>query len=173
MSPNLSSSPRSHLGVRSSRTTAGLTLEMFVHKSGKSASIIVLSYRDLLTETLPASYAEHHVTDAEFASLPPRLQDQVKRMSTMRGAGNNWQQYYTPASTPSRFKRYGEDALSSHLPYTTDDNLLCLIRLASRTHLLRFAQTERDLHRIEIGIQGSEYLCNGLDGMKGRRRRER
>jgi len=51
-------------------------------------------------------YAEHHVTDAEFASLPPRLQDQVKRMSTMRGGGNNWQQYYTPASTPSRFKRY-------------------------------------------------------------------
>ncbi|KAF5353183.1 hypothetical protein D9757_012656 [Collybiopsis confluens] len=30
-------------------------------------------------------YAEHHVTDAEFASLPPRLQDQVKRSAQMRG----------------------------------------------------------------------------------------
>ncbi|KAF5367654.1 hypothetical protein D9757_010989 [Collybiopsis confluens] len=51
-------------------------------------------------------YAEHHVTDAEFASLPPRLQDQVKRSAQMRGAGGNWQAYYTPASTPSRFKRF-------------------------------------------------------------------
>ncbi|KIK59096.1 hypothetical protein GYMLUDRAFT_681800 [Collybiopsis luxurians FD-317 M1] len=51
-------------------------------------------------------YAEHDVTDAEFASLPPRLQDQVKRSATMRGTGGSWQAYYTPAATPARFKRY-------------------------------------------------------------------
>ncbi|GAW06675.1 hypothetical protein F5879DRAFT_973524 [Lentinula edodes] len=51
-------------------------------------------------------YSDHHVTDAEFASLPPRLQDQVKRTATMRGTGGNWSAYYTPAAPPARFKRF-------------------------------------------------------------------
>ncbi|KAJ3740484.1 hypothetical protein DFH05DRAFT_1559674 [Lentinula detonsa] len=51
-------------------------------------------------------YSEHHTTDAEFASLPLRLQDQVKRTATMRVAGGSWQAYHTPAAPPVRFKRF-------------------------------------------------------------------
>ncbi|KAJ3740485.1 hypothetical protein DFH05DRAFT_1508981 [Lentinula detonsa] len=51
-------------------------------------------------------YSDHHVTDAEFASLPLRLQDQVKRTSALRGAGGSWQAYYTPAAPPATFKRF-------------------------------------------------------------------
>ncbi|KAJ3731682.1 hypothetical protein DFJ43DRAFT_1155356 [Lentinula guzmanii] len=54
-------------------------------------------------------YSDHHVTDAEFASLPLRLQDQVKRTSALRGAGGSWQAaYYTPAAPPATFKRFGK-----------------------------------------------------------------
>ncbi|KAJ3994681.1 hypothetical protein F5050DRAFT_1772406 [Lentinula boryana] len=53
-------------------------------------------------------YSDHYATDAEFASLPLRLQDQVKRTATMRVAGGNWQPYHTPAAPPVRFKRFGK-----------------------------------------------------------------
>ncbi|KAJ3728335.1 hypothetical protein FB446DRAFT_751522 [Lentinula raphanica] len=49
-------------------------------------------------------YSEHNVTDAEFSSLPQRLQDHVKRAAAMRASGPNWQ-YYQPAAAPTRFKR--------------------------------------------------------------------
>ncbi|KAL0947674.1 hypothetical protein HGRIS_013762 [Hohenbuehelia grisea] len=49
-------------------------------------------------------YTEHFVTDAEFQALPPRLQDQIRRMAA--NSAGNWNMYYTPAAAaPSRYKR--------------------------------------------------------------------
>ncbi|KAK7438388.1 hypothetical protein VKT23_018002 [Stygiomarasmius scandens] len=50
-------------------------------------------------------YAEGWCTDAEIASLPARLQEQVKRIAAARQQGG-WAGYYTPASAPTRHKRY-------------------------------------------------------------------
>jgi len=53
-------------------------------------------------------YTDHYVTDAEFASLPPRVQEQVKRMAmhnnSSQGQGG-WNMYYSPAVPPNRYKR--------------------------------------------------------------------
>ncbi|KAF7323305.1 hypothetical protein HMN09_00127600 [Mycena chlorophos] len=63
-------------------------------------------------DTLYKHYTEHYVTDAEFAALAPRLQEQVKRMAAHNAAaaaasaGGGWSGYYgTPAAAPARFKR--------------------------------------------------------------------
>jgi hypothetical protein len=53
------------------------------------------------------SYTENFVTDGEFAALPPRLQEQVKRAAAHNGQ-RDWNVYYTPAALPTRFKRVGE-----------------------------------------------------------------
>jgi len=51
-------------------------------------------------------YTDNNVTDAEFASLPPRVQEQVKRAATHNaGASTNWMAYYTPAVPPNQYKR--------------------------------------------------------------------
>jgi len=51
-------------------------------------------------------YTDHNVTDAEFGSLPARVQEQVKRAATHNtGAGTGWMQYYTPAVAPNVYKR--------------------------------------------------------------------
>ena len=64
------------------------------------------------------SYTEHYITEQEFNSLPPRLQEQVKRVAANNAAqasGNGWGMYnYTPAP-PNRYKRVGECRLSSRL----------------------------------------------------------
>ncbi|KAJ7084821.1 hypothetical protein B0H15DRAFT_951317 [Mycena belliarum] len=53
-------------------------------------------------------YTDNFVTDTEFAALPPRLQEQVKRMAahnSQAGAGQ-WSGYYaTPPVAPNRYKR--------------------------------------------------------------------
>ncbi|KAF8644952.1 hypothetical protein AX16_008167 [Volvariella volvacea WC 439] len=50
-------------------------------------------------------YTENHVTDAEFNSLPPRTQEQVRRVSAHNIAQAGWSGgYYTPQQT-SRFRR--------------------------------------------------------------------
>lgn len=52
---------------------------------------------------------ENYVTDAEFASLPPRVQEQIKRIAvsnlanTAPAGTNAW--YYPSAAPPARFKR--------------------------------------------------------------------
>ena len=51
-------------------------------------------------------YTENFVTDSEFAALPPRLQEQVKR-SAAHNAQAGWSMYYTPQA-PNRFKRIGK-----------------------------------------------------------------
>jgi len=51
-------------------------------------------------------YTDHNVTDPEFASLAPRVQEQVKRTATHNaGATQGWMSYYSPAVTPNRYKR--------------------------------------------------------------------
>ncbi|KAK0210161.1 hypothetical protein DFS33DRAFT_262250 [Desarmillaria ectypa] len=52
-------------------------------------------------------YSEHNVTDTEFGTLPPRLQEQVKRASSSRGAQNaHWNMYYSPGQAATRFRRF-------------------------------------------------------------------
>ncbi|KAF5386766.1 hypothetical protein D9615_002008 [Tricholomella constricta] len=55
------------------------------------------------------SYADHNVTDAEFASIPPRLQEQIKRIAANYNAANApagpYAGYYTPAVPPPQLKR--------------------------------------------------------------------
>ncbi|KAJ7700847.1 hypothetical protein B0H17DRAFT_924916 [Mycena rosella] len=52
-------------------------------------------------------YTENFVTDPEFAALPPRLQEQVKRMALHNTqSGQQWAGYYgTPSVAPNRYKR--------------------------------------------------------------------
>ena len=47
------------------------------------------------------------VTEKEFDSLPPRLQEQVRRYASS-AAGSGWQQYYSPPVAPTQFRRVGE-----------------------------------------------------------------
>ncbi|KAJ6630238.1 hypothetical protein B0H10DRAFT_1867258 [Mycena sp. CBHHK59/15] len=51
-------------------------------------------------------YTENFVTDPEFAALPPRLQEQVKRMAAHNSQAGQWAGYYaTPPVAPNRYKR--------------------------------------------------------------------
>ncbi|KAJ7684404.1 hypothetical protein DFH06DRAFT_1155544 [Mycena polygramma] len=52
-------------------------------------------------------YTENFVTDPEFAALPPRLQEQVKRMAAHNNQASQWSGYYAtpPAVAPNRYKR--------------------------------------------------------------------
>ena len=67
--------------------------------------------------SVTCSYTDNYVTDPEFSSLPPRVQEQVKRAATHNAAGasNNWMAYYTPAVPPDRFKRVGTSNFLNHL----------------------------------------------------------
>ena len=72
-----------------------------------------LQYINLLDPCIICSYTDNYVTDAEFASLPPRVQEQVKRAATHNASGGNsnaWAAYYTPAVVPDRFKRVGSSS---------------------------------------------------------------
>lgn len=58
--------------------------------------------------TRRGSYTENFVTDPEFAALPPRLQEQVKRMAAHNNQAGQWAGYYaTPPVAPNRYKRVG------------------------------------------------------------------
>ncbi|KAF7972982.1 hypothetical protein HWV62_10627 [Athelia sp. TMB] len=54
--------------------------------------------------TLWKDYTDNSVTESEFAALPPRLQEQVKRAAAAHNQ-SSWNQYYTPAQMPNRFRR--------------------------------------------------------------------
>jgi len=54
--------------------------------------------------TVWKDYTDHYVTDAEFAALPPRFQEQVKRVATHNNQ-SGWNMYYSPAVAPNRYKR--------------------------------------------------------------------
>lgn len=49
------------------------------------------------------------VTEKEFDSLPPRLQEQVRRYASS-ASGGGWQQYYSPPVAPTQFRRVGESS---------------------------------------------------------------
>ncbi|KAF8061722.1 hypothetical protein FPV67DRAFT_293800 [Lyophyllum atratum] len=53
-------------------------------------------------------YTEHLVTDAEFASIPARIQEHIKRVSshnTAGAAGGSWGAYYSPMPQTRSLKR--------------------------------------------------------------------
>jgi len=56
--------------------------------------------------TIWKEYTENFVSDAEFNSLPPRLQQHVQRYaSNSQGQTQGWGAYYTPAAVPNRYRR--------------------------------------------------------------------
>ncbi|KDQ59742.1 hypothetical protein JAAARDRAFT_33311 [Jaapia argillacea MUCL 33604] len=62
-----------------------------------------------ICSTIWKDYTDNMVTDAELASLPPRLQEQMRRTAAHNQAnqpgGNGWNMYYSPAPTSIRLKR--------------------------------------------------------------------
>ena len=67
-------------------------------------------------------YTENYITDTEFSALPPRLQEQVKRVAQNNQSNPAWPGtmfYNTPQ--PNRYKRVGKHQLRSdscsHVPY--------------------------------------------------------
>ena len=48
------------------------------------------------------------VTDKEFESLPPRIQDQVRRHAAAALNNGAWTGYFTPAQAPNRYRRVGK-----------------------------------------------------------------
>jgi len=57
--------------------------------------------------TMWKEYTENFVTDAEYAALPSRLQEQIRRVAihnSQMTQGNQWG-FGTPAAVPNRFKR--------------------------------------------------------------------
>jgi len=64
-----------------------------------------VTLQDVCT-TIWKEYSDNYVTDAELSSLPPRLQDALRRSATNNSANQSgWNMYYTPAQVPNRFKR--------------------------------------------------------------------
>jgi len=59
---------------------------------------------DDVCSTIFKDYTENFVTDAEFSTLAPRLQEQVRRYAS-NSQGPGWNGYYTPAQVPSRYRR--------------------------------------------------------------------
>jgi hypothetical protein len=54
------------------------------------------------------SYTQQMVNEAEFNSLPPRIQEHVKRTAAHNNqASGGWNMYYSPAVAPNRYKRVG------------------------------------------------------------------
>jgi len=52
-----------------------------------------------------AQYSELYITDAEFATLPPRWQEQVKRAAQNAQNFNSWSLYYSPQTQQQKFRR--------------------------------------------------------------------
>ncbi|KAG6332775.1 hypothetical protein ID866_6310 [Astraeus odoratus] len=56
--------------------------------------------------TIWKDYTDNYITEQEFNSLPPRLQEQVKRVAANnQQPGNNWAMYYNTPAPPNRYKR--------------------------------------------------------------------
>ncbi|KAF8626275.1 hypothetical protein AX15_004948 [Amanita polypyramis BW_CC] len=57
--------------------------------------------------TVWKDYTDNHVTEAELASLPSRVQEQVKRaaLNNLAFSQTNPSGWYHPPAPPSRFKR--------------------------------------------------------------------
>ena len=58
----------------------------------------------------PFSYSDHQLTDAEFMSLAPAMQERVKRTAmTREGGSSGWNNYYQPVPAGAgRCKRVGK-----------------------------------------------------------------
>ena len=66
------------------------------------------------------------VTDKEFESLPPRIQDQVRRHAAAALNNGAWTGYFTPAQAPNRYRRVGKSYVQ-----------LCEVVLMSHSDWLR------------------------------------
>ena len=53
-------------------------------------------------------YTENIVTDKEFESLSPRVQEHIRRLAASSAGQGMYAGFYTPASAPARFKRVGK-----------------------------------------------------------------
>ena len=70
-------------------------------------SVLYICWISILTES-NLRYTDNYVTDSEFSSLPPRLQDALRRTATNNQNNSaGWGGYYTPAQVPNRYKRIG------------------------------------------------------------------
>ena len=60
-------------------------------------------------------YTDNYVTDKEFETLSPRVQEHIRRLAASNAAasGGMYTGFYTPAQAPTRFKRVGELPLKS------------------------------------------------------------
>ncbi|THG97498.1 hypothetical protein EW026_g4510 [Hermanssonia centrifuga] len=63
-----------------------------------------VTMNDICT-TVWKDYTDHFVTEKEYESLSPRLQDQVRRHATSSINGGGWGGFYTPAAVPNRYRR--------------------------------------------------------------------
>ena len=82
-------------------------------------------------------YTENYVTDAEFAALTPRLQEQVKRAAQHNAASmGQWGGGYYGTPQPNRFRRIGMVYPSSFLCVSAD--YFMRDRLAKREGVFRW-----------------------------------
>jgi len=66
-----------------------------------------VTMEDICTQVYK-DYTEHLITEAEFGSIPVRVQDQIKRISHGRAVGSapgQWAAYYSPLPTDGRHRR--------------------------------------------------------------------
>ena len=99
------------------RSTFLSLFSLFMHRTdvasiSSSFSIISASYSSFFFTSpygFHDSYSEQ-VTEAEFASVPARVQEHIKRTAAnnlaMASGVNQWQ-FYTPAAAPTQYRRVG------------------------------------------------------------------
>ncbi|KAI0344989.1 hypothetical protein BDW22DRAFT_1325595 [Trametopsis cervina] len=60
-----------------------------------------------ITQALWKEYTENYVTDKEFETLTPRVQEHIKRLAASNAAtaSGMYAGYFSPATMPSRFRR--------------------------------------------------------------------
>lgn len=80
--------------------------------------------------TLWKEYTENYVSEQEFNSLPPRLQEHVKRAAANnQQAANNWSMYYNTPTPPSRYKRVDWLRDKFYFDYLTKKDTYSISRL--------------------------------------------
>lgn len=96
-------------GARRWRMNEGLLWTTCARLYGRSMCYLLCS--NMPFNVFTCSYTENMVTEPEFGSIPPRIQEQIKRTAghnlSNLAQGGQWQ-YYSPAVQPNRFKRVGE-----------------------------------------------------------------
>lgn len=121
---------------------------VFISSGGSDmVSFMWLTYFDI-------SYSENAVTEKEFESLGPRMQDQIRRFAS-GGAANGWSSFYSP-QTPAPGNRFRRTGMITHLPklfssvwLTSHDHF----RLAPGASFLQQADENRFI------LQATPWIC--------------